>query len=146
MNRQLSKLSKLVSAKEQIPQEGLLFDPLIQADFLQDKENKNLDNDGGEVDGTGGDHGVRHDDGAVQDDGEAEGHGEARQSQGQAEEEFQHSDNGAMARDAMGDGAGDHDQMQPAGIGQNGDIRRDGGARADGAKGQRGQTTLKTHQ
>ena len=47
VNRPLSKLSKLVSAREQIPKEGLLFDPLIQADFLQNEENKNLDNDGG---------------------------------------------------------------------------------------------------
>ena len=42
VNRPLSKLSKLVSANEQIPEEGLLFDPLIQDDFLQDEEAENL--------------------------------------------------------------------------------------------------------
>ena len=140
VNRPLSKLSKMVSATEQIPEEGLLFDPLIQADYLQNEENKNLDNDGGQGDDAGGDHAVRHDDGAVQDDGEAEGHGEARQSQEQAEEVVQHGDDGTMERDAMGNGAGNHDQVQPAGVGQTGDIHRDGGARGDGAKGHEGLT------
>ena len=32
------------------------------------------------------------------------------------------------------DNADDQDQEQPAGINQHGDIRRDGGVRADGAK------------
>ena len=149
VNRPLSKLSKLVYANEQIPPEGLLFDPLIQDDFLQEEEAERLDDDGGEIDDEEGDHRDDRDDGAVQDDGEemereAEDHGEARQGQGQgqgqAEEESQHGDGGPMARDAMGNGAGDHGHEHPAGIGQCGDIRRDGGTRANGAKGQGGQT------
>ena len=83
VNRPLSKLSKLVSANEQIPPEGLLFDPLIQDDFLQEEEAEELDDDGEEVDDEEGDHEIHQDDGADQEGGEtrtrdAEGHGEAR--------------------------------------------------------------------
>ena len=43
-------------------------------------------------------------------------------------------------RDALGDGAADQEQDQPAGMGQHGDIRRDSGVMADGTQGQAGQT------
>ena len=38
VNRPLSLISRVVSANEDIPQQGLLFDPLIVNDFLQNDD------------------------------------------------------------------------------------------------------------
>ena len=53
-------------------------------------------------------------------DSDSEGHGEAGQSEDQAAKQSQHGDTrpdgGTMTRDCLGDGAGDQEQDQPAGM------------------------------
>ena len=69
MNWPLSLISKIVSSREVIPPQGLLFDPLIVNDFLQQEDAERLDAElAGE--GGGGHNGqqVDHEElGAVQD-------------------------------------------------------------------------------
>ena len=77
VNRPLSLISKIVSATEDIPPQGLLFDPLIVNDFLQQEDAERLEaelaGDGERGDEDGGGHAVtdqqvgRGELGAVQD-------------------------------------------------------------------------------
>ena len=60
VNRPLSLISKIVSATEDIPPQGLLFDPLIVNDFLQQEDAERLEaelaGDGERGDEDGGGH------------------------------------------------------------------------------------------
>ena len=61
VNRLLSSISRIVSATDDIPQQGLLFDPLIVNDFLQQDDAARHEaeqaGDGGEDGDKGGEHG-----------------------------------------------------------------------------------------
>ena len=70
VNRPLSKLSKLVSAHDQIPPTGLLFDPLIMDDYLQAEETEELDDNKEDVDNDREEHTNHQDDGVGENGGE----------------------------------------------------------------------------
>ena len=70
VNRPLSKLSKIVSANDQIPATGLLFDPLIMDDYLQAEETEELDDNNEDVDNDREEHTNHQDDGVGENGGE----------------------------------------------------------------------------
>ena len=153
VNRPLSKLSKLVSADEQIPPEGLLFDPLIMDDYLQAEEAEELDDNNEDVDNDGEEHTSHQDDGADQEGGEdrtrdagdqddagqeqqqeQQEQQQQQQEKGQAAERFEHG--ATRAKDALGAGGSDQAQGQEVGKGQHGLITRNNEVTVFGTQGQ----------